>query len=82
MGPGITDDSFETLAFLVCNSDGVERLSWAEVEQCQVSKNKYDNVGICSSKFFKLRSLSLIFLPIRIILYKTLCSETKHLRSH
>ena len=30
------DDSFETLAFGVCNSDGVEGLSWAEVEQCQV----------------------------------------------
>ena len=37
MGPVITDDSFETLAFGVCNSDGVEGLSWAEVEQCQVS---------------------------------------------
>ena len=36
MGPVTTDDSFETLAFGVCNSDGVEGLSWAEVEQCQV----------------------------------------------
>ena len=42
MGPVTTDDSFETLAFGVCNSDGVEGLSWAEVEQCQVSKYKYD----------------------------------------
>ena len=43
MGPGITDECFETLAFVVCNSDGVEGLSWAEVKQCQVSKNKCDN---------------------------------------
>ena len=41
-GPVITDDSFETLAFEVCNTDGVEGLSWAEVEQCQVSKYKYE----------------------------------------
>ena len=35
--PVTTDDSFETLAFGVCNSDGVEGLSWAEVEQCEVN---------------------------------------------
>ena len=45
-GPVITDDSFETLAFEVCNSDGVEGLSWAEVEQCQVSKYKYESYYI------------------------------------
>merc|ERR1712037_290868 len=28
MNPVTTDDSFETLAFGVCNSDGVEGLSW------------------------------------------------------
>ena len=44
MSPVITDDSFETLAFGVCNTDGVEGLSWAEVEQCEVSKNKYENI--------------------------------------
>ena len=38
---GDTDDAFETLAFGVCNTDGVEGLSWDEVEQCEVSKNKY-----------------------------------------
>ena len=43
IGPVTTDNSFETLAFGVCNSDGVEGLSWAEVEQCQVCKNKYDH---------------------------------------
>ena len=95
MSPGITDDSFETLALVVFNSSGVEGLSWAEVEQCQVSKYKYESyhnnwdIIFCSVKFVKLRCLSLIFLPIRIILYKdlkcfifkTLCSEAKHLRS-
>ena len=40
--PVITDDSFETLAFEVCNTDGVEGLTRAEVEQCQVSKYEYD----------------------------------------
>ena len=31
----------EPIVFAVCNTDGVEGLSWAEVEQCEVSKNKY-----------------------------------------
>ena len=35
--PKIVDDKLETLAFGVCNTDGDEGLSWAEVEQCQVS---------------------------------------------
>ena len=42
MNPVTTDDRFETLAFGVCNSDGVEGLSWAEVEKCQVINYKYD----------------------------------------
>ena len=43
MGPVTTDDSFETLAFGVCNADGVEGLYWTEVEQCQVIfKYRYD----------------------------------------
>ena len=41
MGSEITDDTVEPLAFAVCNTDGVEGLSWSEVEQCEVSKNKY-----------------------------------------
>ena len=44
MGSEITDDTVEPLAFAVCNTDGVEGLSWAEVEQCEVSKNKYENI--------------------------------------
>ena len=39
MGPGIVDNILETLAFGVCNTDGLEGLSWAEVEQCTVSYN-------------------------------------------
>ena len=48
MGPVTPDDRFETLAFRVCNSDGVEGLSWAEVEQCQVRDHSY----ITSSHFW------------------------------
>ena len=40
MGSEITDDTVEPLAYAVCNTDGAEGLSWAEVEQCEVSKNK------------------------------------------
>ena len=39
MGSEITDDTVEPLAFAVCNTDGVEGLAWAEVEQCEVSIN-------------------------------------------
>merc|ERR1712051_504370 len=35
MGSEITDDTVEPLAYAVCNTDGVEGLSWAEVEQCE-----------------------------------------------
>ena len=35
-------DAFETLAFGVCNTDGIEGLSWDEVDQCEVSKHEYD----------------------------------------
>ena len=31
----------EPIVFAACNTDGVQGLSWAEVEQCEVSKNKY-----------------------------------------
>merc|ERR1712037_803704 len=48
MGPVTTDDSFETLAFGVCNSDGVEGLSWAEVEQCQEKYRKLLSVKFVS----------------------------------
>ena len=41
MSPEIVDDKLETLAFGVCNTDGVEGLSWAEVEQCEVSNKIY-----------------------------------------
>ena len=33
----------EPIVFAVCNTDGVEGLTWAEVEQCEVSKK---NLGI------------------------------------
>merc|ERR1711971_95124 len=35
MGSEITDDTIEPLAYAVCNTDGVEGLSWTEVEQCE-----------------------------------------------
>ena len=40
MGSVITDDTIEPLAYAVCNTDGADGLSWAEVEACEVSKNK------------------------------------------
>ena len=44
MGSVITDDTIEPMAYAVCNTDGVDGLTWAEVEQCEVSKNKYESV--------------------------------------
>ena len=41
MGSEITDYTVELWAFAVCNTDGVEGLSWHEVEQCEVSKTIY-----------------------------------------
>jgi hypothetical protein len=40
MGSVITDYTIEPLAYAVCNTDGVDGLSWAEVEQCEVSKKQ------------------------------------------
>ena len=40
---GDTEDAFETLAFGVCNTDGIEGLSWDEVEQCEVRKNVFQS---------------------------------------
>ena len=37
----IDASTVETLAYDVCNTDGEEGLSWAEVEDCEVSKNKF-----------------------------------------
>ena len=53
MGSEITDDTVEPLAFAVCNTDGVEGLSWVEVEQCEVSKSKYCiSANQCPQKLF------------------------------
>ena len=46
MGSEITDDTIEPLAYAVCNTDGVEGLSWTEVEQCEVSNNKYKDLEL------------------------------------
>ena len=32
----INDETVESMAFEICNTDGVDGLSWAEVEQCEV----------------------------------------------
>ena len=39
----------EPIVFAVCNTDGVEGLSWAEVEQCEVSKKIWYNRTFCST---------------------------------
>merc|ERR1712051_913326 len=31
----INDETVESMAFEICNTDGVDGLSWAEVEQCE-----------------------------------------------
>ena len=60
MGSVITDDTIEPLAYAVCNTDGVEGLSWAEVELCEVSKNKCENIKskcLLIVKFLELKQL-------------------------
>ena len=46
MGSEINDDTIEPLAYAVCNTDGVEGLSWAEVDLCEVSKYKYEDIRL------------------------------------
>ena len=46
MGSEITDDTVEPLAYAVCNTDGVEGLSWPEVDLCEVSKCKYEDIRL------------------------------------
>ena len=60
MSPEIVDDKLETLAFGVCNTDGVEGLSWAEVEQCQVCKNKYDHKKLGYFALLMVKSVKLL----------------------
>ena len=40
---GQDDDTFETLALALCNTDEVDGLSWAEVEQCEVREKNIPN---------------------------------------
>ena len=48
MGSVITDDTVEPLAYAVCNTDGVEGLTWAEVELCEVSNcKKIEILTVC-----------------------------------
>ena len=46
MGTEITDDTIEPLAYAVCNTDGVEGLSWPEVDLCEVSKCKHEDIRL------------------------------------
>ena len=54
MGSTIVDDTLETLAFGVCNTDGIQGLSWAEIEQCTVGYNSTFTVGSFKSRDTKL----------------------------
>merc|ERR1712086_190694 len=49
MGSVITDETVEPLAFAICNTDGVEGLSWAEVEHCEKEHCK-DLPFVCPTK--------------------------------
>ena len=51
----INDETVESMAFEICNTDGVDGLSWAEVEQCEV------NITV-----FILNLLSKFFASIRL----------------
>ena len=46
MGSEISDETIESLAYEVCNTDGVEGLSWSEVDLCEVSKYKYEDMRL------------------------------------
>ena len=57
-----TDDTIESLAYAVCNTDGADGLSWREVEACEVSKNKSKDLElyylvIVRIKFLELKCL-------------------------
>ena len=75
MGSEISDDTVEPLAYAVCNTDGVEGLSWAEVEQCEVSKNKFIDLELQYWALLKIKSFEmkdalcflLIFLKTEIL---------------
>ena len=49
----INDETVESMAFEICNTDGVDGLSWAEVEQCEVSIIAYIcTVELGNKEFF------------------------------
>ena len=56
MGSEISDDTVEPLAYAVCNTDGVEGLSWAEVEECEVSRNKSIDLELQYWALLKIKS--------------------------
>ena len=59
MGSVITDDTIEPLAYAVCNTDGADGLSWAEVEACEVSKNKSKDLELYYLVLVKIKFLEL-----------------------
>ena len=61
MGSEITDDTVEPLAYAVCNTDGVEGLSWAEVDLCEVSKYKYEDIRLQYLSCIEFLELNLLF---------------------
>ena len=61
MGSEITDDTVEPLAYAVCNTDGVEGLSWAEVDLCEVSKYKYEDIKLQYLSFVEFLELNHLF---------------------
>ena len=47
----INDETVESMAFEICNTDVVDGLSWAEVEQCEVNITVFIILNLLS-KFF------------------------------
>ena len=62
MGSEITDDTVEPLAYAVCNTDGVEGLSWDEVEQCEVIINKSIDLELQYLALLKIKSFLMIIV--------------------
>ena len=73
MGSVITDDTVEPLAYAVCNTDGADGLTWAEVEKCEVSKNKFKDLVFKHLAHEKIKSY---LNDAHCCLFKTIVSKT------
>ena len=52
LGPSMSLVQEERLAFMLCESDGEEGLTWAEVKDCEVGRFVFSNFSHFSAIFF------------------------------